>query len=87
MASAILTVFQSLFGWIGALLPSSPVAGWLVITDNMQLGLGWLNWFFPVQEMIVMLTAWITLLVGITALRMFLDAGGNIANKVSGLLG
>lgn len=87
MIDGLLAIFNTLFGWVANLLPSSPFAEWVQISENMRMGLGWLNWFCPIADMVQMLLVWIGLAVAVTALKMFLNAGGNVAEKVLGSVG
>lgn len=84
MLDGLLTVLSGLFGFVGGLLPTSPFAEWAAISENLRMGLGWLNWFCPIGTFSQMLVAWIALAAAVTALKMFLNAGGNVAEKVLG---
>lgn len=84
MLDGLMQIFSTIFGFVGGLLPTSPFAEWAVVSDNIRLGLGWLNWFCPIAQMLAMLLVWIGCAVAVTALRMWLNAGGNVAKKVMG---
>lgn len=84
MLSALLGVFGTIFGWLGNLLPDSPLRGFAVATEQMQLGLSWLNWFLPISEMLVMLGLWIAALLVVTAVKVALRTVGGIGGKVAG---
>lgn len=44
--------------WVLALLPTSPFTSFLESMETIPY-LGWLNWFLPVSEMIVIGEAWL----------------------------
>lgn len=84
MLSALLGVLGSLFGWLGSLLPASPFGEWLNVTQDMQLGLGWLNWFLPISDFLLMLAAWIAVCLAVTAIRVALEMTSSVGGKVIG---
>lgn len=83
MLDALLGLVGTLFGWLDALLPTSPFADGIAVIDSMRLGLGWLNWFMPLDQMLLMLTLWIAACLAVTAVRVALDVTSNVAGKVA----
>lgn len=57
----ILDLIEAALSW----LPQSPFApaGYFSRLQLDQTGLGWLNWFFPVHEALVMTAAWLGAIV------------------------
>lgn len=84
MLDGLLGVIGTVFGWLGGLLPTSPFSDWMTVTQEMQLGLRWLNWFFPVSEMLVMLVGWIAVVAAVQAVRIALRYSADVAGKVVG---
>lgn len=83
MLSGLLSLLGTLFGWLGDLLPDSPFAAWMQVTDDLVLGLGWLNWVLPLGEMLTMLSLWIAAMLAVTAFKIGMDTMGHIAGKVT----
>lgn len=51
-------VAQGLIDGIVSVLPKSPFSGVIAGLEGVQEGLGWLNYFFPVGDVLTLLTAW-----------------------------
>ena len=56
MLAAILGLFQGIAGWLTQILPESPFTN-MAIPEGMQQGLGWLNWFLPLGDMLALMGA------------------------------
>lgn len=84
MLQALFGFVGTIFGWLGNLLPDSPFANYVQVTEQMSLGLSWLNWLIPINEMLVILALWIAACAAITAVRLALDITGILGGKVSG---
>lgn len=84
MIDGFLTLLGTIFGWLGGLLPDSPLSGYAVVTEQMSLGLRWLNWFMPISEMLVMVAAWIAAMFAITAVKVALQVTSSVSGKVIG---
>lgn len=84
MLQALFGFVSTIFGWLSNLLPDSPFANFAHVTDQMSLGLSWLNWLIPMNEMLAILAIWITACAAITAVRFALDITGILGGKVSG---
>lgn len=84
MLDGLLSLFGSIFGFLGGLLPENPFAGVLEVTDNIRLGLAWLNWFMPISEMIVIASLWIAACVAVAAIRTALEVSSSVGGKVAG---
>ena len=84
MLQAIFGFISTIFGWLGNLLPDSPFADIVQVTDQLVLGISWLNWLLPINEMLVTLFLWIAACVAITAVRIALDVTADISGKVAG---
>ena len=63
MIDSLLGLLSGVFGWLASVLPSDPFAQWVQVTDGMRLGLGWLNWFFPVGDALAFFSVWLGLMV------------------------
>lgn len=59
MIQAIAGLFRGIFGILAGLLPDSPFSSYLQVTETMQLGIGWLNWFLPINHFVAILFLWI----------------------------
>lgn len=53
MISAILGLVHGFLGWLAGVLPDSPFASLLAGTESIATGIGWLNWFIPVSDLLV----------------------------------
>ena len=84
MLNGFLTLLGTLFGWLGNLLPDSPFADYMQVTEDMRLGLGWLNWLLPISEMLVLLGLWIAALAIVSAVKVALSITSSVGGKVVG---
>ena len=84
MLSALSGLFNMLFGWLAGLLPDSPFADAAQVTEGMHTGLAWLNWFFPVGEMLALCTAWVLACLAVTAVKVALKVTSDVGSKVIG---
>ena len=73
MLSGFLQLIGTIFDWLNGLLPDSPFADALQVTQDMTLGLSWLNWVLPISEMLVMLALWIAAMAAVTAVKVALS--------------
>lgn len=74
MIDFLTQLFSGLLGFFDSLLPGNPFEGMLTITDDLMLGLGWLNWLVPLQGMVAMATIWLMSCVGVVAVKFVLGA-------------
>lgn len=65
-------------------LPDSPFQGWIQSSDAVVTGLGWLNWFFPLGDCIVIFGAYLALLLGFVGLRLALGKSFDLVGKLVG---
>lgn len=84
MLQAILGLFNTIFGFLGNLLPDSPFTDMVQVNDQLILGISWLNWLVPINEMLAMMVVWLGACVAVVAVRVALDVTGSIGGKVSG---
>lgn len=84
MVSVLVQFFQTVLGWLNSILPSSPFTEFLVVAEDLRLGLAWLNWCMPLGAMFGLLVTWVGLCALITSVRVFMDEGGSVASLVLG---
>lgn len=84
MLNAIAGLLSAVFGWLGGLLPDSPLRGFAEAGENLSLGLRWLNWVLPISEMLVMLGLWIAAMLAVTAVKVALRMTASVGGKVAG---
>lgn len=64
MLSMLITLFGGMVEWLLSLLPVSPFSGialgTVTLSDAMDKGLGWLNWFVPVGSCLFLLSVWLS---------------------------
>lgn len=82
MVSILTQLFGTILGFLDGILPGSPFAEWLAVTDDLLLGLSWLNWVMPMTDMIALMTAWIGVCFLVTTAKVFILDGGSIARMV-----
>ena len=83
MLSGFLQLIGTIFDWLNGLLPDSPFADALQVTQDMTLGLSWLNWVLPISEMLVMLALWIAAMAAVTAVKVALSVTSSVGGKVA----
>lgn len=84
MLQGLFTFLGQIFGWLDTLLPDSPLTDLVSASNDIALGISWLNWIFPINEMLALLAIWIAACAAITAVRVALDLTGDVAGKVVG---
>lgn len=86
MGEVISGLLGTVFGWFASVLPADPFDSYFAASQGWQLGLGWLNWLFPVHDAVVFFTGWITATVGFAAGKKIvgglLDVGTSIVKVV-----
>lgn len=55
---AMQEILNQFLDWVLALLPTSPFTAFIESMETLPY-LGWLNWFLPISEMIVIGEAWL----------------------------
>lgn len=84
MLSALLNLLGTVFGWLGGLLPDSPLSGFAVVTEDMRMGIAWLNWLVPMGEMLTALGLWIAAVALFTVIKQAFAITAGIGGKVAG---
>lgn len=82
MLQLITGILSSVFGFISGILPLSPFRQIFVVSEGMNIGLGWLNWLVPLDAMGDILFSWVMLAVVVTAVRVVARITGGVAGKV-----
>lgn len=54
---------SSVLEWVINLLPDSTLSAMTSLPEGVSQYLGWLNWFLPIAEIIVMLAGWVSALL------------------------
>lgn len=72
MIFIFMSLVNMVFGTLANLFPSNPFAEVLQVTSNMALGLSWLNWFIPVNQMFAVMVLWLAAIALVTAVRVAL---------------
>ena len=63
MLNFLVGLLKGLASFLNSVLPDSPFSDFVTSVDALQLGLGWLNWFFPVGDCLLLFAAWLALLL------------------------
>lgn len=84
MLQGLFTFLGTIFGWLNDLLPESPFADIVQTSQQLSLGISWLNWLFPISDMLAIMAIWIAACAAITAVRVAFDITGGLAGKVVG---
>lgn len=84
MVSILVGFFQTVLGFLSGILPNDPFSDFLVVAEDMRLGLAWLNWCLPLSAMFGLMVTWVGLCALVTAVRVFMDEGGDVASLVIG---
>lgn len=70
MLSFLVGLLHGIFDVLNSLLPSSPFASLAGSLEGASMGLGWLNWFVPVGDMLTLFGLWLVALLGWYVARM-----------------
>lgn len=74
MLAFLNALFGGIIGFLNNLLPGNPFDGMLQVTQDMALGLGWLNWFVPLQGMVAMATIWLMSCLAVVGVKLALNS-------------
>lgn len=72
MIDVVLELVNGLLTLLNGILPSSPFSGLIESNENVITALGWLNWFVPISDLLVMFSAYLIALLAWQAVDMFL---------------
>lgn len=87
MGDALADLFGSMIGILGGLLPQDPFAQYLVVVDSMRLGVGYLNWLFPVGDAAAFMALWVASTVAAVAAKKVIGGSLNITGLLGRVLG
>lgn len=74
MLDALLQMLNGMLSVLGGLLPSSPFEQWAQVTEDMHLGLGWLNWVVDFNGCLGIFVAWLAVGVAVSIARFVLGS-------------
>lgn len=69
MLEFLSSLFSKLFGFLHSVLPSSPFGDWAQVTQDMALGLGWMNWLVDVGGCLAIFVIWLGIALAITVIK------------------
>lgn len=78
-------IFRMLAEGLVNLLPDSPIQTLIPSLTGLQLGLGYLNFFVPVNLCFAAMTLWLGVIVAITAVRVALVRGTKFSIDALGI--
>lgn len=84
MLSFLVSLLHGVFSFLAGFLPDSPLAGVVDTLDGADVGLGWLNWFVPVGDMLALLGLWLAALLVWVAVTSGLRTVRDVALSVVG---
>ena len=84
MLDFLATLFGGIFGFLNDHLPNSPFQQWVSGASVLHDGLGYLNFFVPVGDLIGIFLAYVALLAIWIAVRAILGKTEGIAGKLIG---
>ena len=84
MLSFLTGLISGICTFLNNVLPDSPFQGVVEGAQGMQLGLGWLNWFVPVGDLILIFGGWLAVLLIWAAVDFALTKGEGVIGKVVG---
>lgn len=76
-------LFQGIAGWLTQILPESPFTN-MAIPEGMQQGLGWLNWFLPLGDMLALMGVVLGLLVVARVAVFLINSGTDLSKLATG---
>ena len=82
MLSFLADLISGLLGFLNSFLPDSPFRDFLTSTESLQLGLGWLNWFVPIGQMLTFFALYLGLLVVWVGVRIAIGKTTQIAGDL-----
>lgn len=82
MLSALANLLRLTMGGLASLFPSSPFAGIFEVAEGTALGLAWLNWFVPLNNMAILLGLWITAAFAVCTIQIVGRVAGAVGKSV-----
>ena len=82
MLSFLTDFIAGVLGLLNSFLPDSPFQDFIQSTTSLQLGLGWLNWFVPIGDMLTFFGLYLGLLVVWVGVRIAIGKTTQIAGDL-----
>lgn len=87
MGAALIDLLSGLLSTLAGLLPQYDFTSFFVVADSMKLGIGWLNWLFPVGDAALLMGTWIGLVVAAIAAKKVLGGALGLTGFLGKVLG
>lgn len=84
MLQMLLQLINTIFGFFNSLLPTSPFGDYIQGSEQIILGISWLNWVLPIGEMLALMVIWLGVCLAVCAVKVALDITGSVGSKVAG---
>lgn len=85
MIALVLGIVKGVMGWLNDVLPNSPFDSLIAGNDAILQGIGWLNWFIPVADMLLIFAGYLAVLIAWVVIDHLLStAGKTIFGAVAG---
>lgn len=72
MLAFIVGVCGTFFRFLAGVLPESPF-GSIVLAEQLDTALGWLNWVVPVGDMLTLMGVWLTALIAAFVIKVVIQ--------------
>lgn len=84
MLSFLSGLLSGILNLLGTLLPDSPFKDMAEVPESINTGIGWLNWFFPVGDCMLMMGLALTACVAYVAVRFVMGKALTVTGKLVG---
>lgn len=84
MLSFLAGLLRGILGFLSGVLPNSPFQDVISGIDNLQLGLGWLNWVMPVGDCLLIFGLWLTAALVWAAVDFALNKATGVVDGLAG---
>ena len=82
MITAVISLINGLLTILSGILPGDPFVDWITTSEGLALGLGYLNWFFPIADCAIFLGTWCAVMVAWRVVQMILMTVFNFSDVI-----
>lgn len=75
---------MGVLGFFNTVLPDDPFAAWIAGAESLSLGMGYLNWFVPIGDLLAIFAAYLALLLVWAAVDFAFRAAGKTVFGAAG---
>lgn len=84
MLSWLTGFLHGILSFLNSFLPGDPFSEWIQTNESLSVGLGWLNFFVPISDFVLIFAAYLAVLLLFAGVRFATTKAGNITGQFIG---